>query len=267
MITERVTNLESFHVCPFKFKHDKFDSNNPKIILATSIWDIIHIAHQYPAMAKILADNFFDNVYESLMWEKNNIKKKQVMNMIDLAWEWIEEFKDNEKYFEVKSKFMINWILTTWSYDCLVIEKDWTPHIFDFKTTNNKSFYWDDKRAEKFQIKMYAYYVMKSMWYKSIKVSYEVYVKAKKSSKASRLRVTKKFKLDDISELIESTCEDFALANDTWVYRTKPFNSDWKKTSHCWFCPMRNQESADAAWLPLCPNMADNTQIDWEISF
>jgi hypothetical protein len=44
--------------------------------------------------------------------------------MIDLAQQRVEEFKDYEKYFEVKNSMVISGVLVTGSYDCLIIDKD-----------------------------------------------------------------------------------------------------------------------------------------------
>jgi len=55
-----------------------------------------------------MADIFFDETVPSLTGNKDNIAKKQLHNIIDLARDRIEEYKDYEKFFEVKNTVNIN---------------------------------------------------------------------------------------------------------------------------------------------------------------
>lgn len=108
--------------------------------------------------------------------------------MIELSRKRIEEFKDKEKYFEIKNTVVINGLVVTWSYDCLVFEEDWL-HLFDFKTAGNIDYY--KNRIEKKQIMIYAYMIMNKMGIDKLKVSYQIYIKWKGNTKATIARKTK----------------------------------------------------------------------------
>jgi len=260
--TERVTWLESFAWCPYKYKNVPFDTSDPQTIMNTSIWDIAHIAHQYPQMAHILCDQFFDDVVPEVLWSRDNIKKEQTHNIINLAKDWIEEFKDNEKYFEVKTRMMIWWVMVTWSYDCLVVEKDWSFHLFDYKTAASLSAYsnWN----EKLQVMIYAYFIMKKFDVDRIKVSYQIYVKWKNNTKARAVRKTKTFYarwiewswdeyIWNIFGIVEKVCKRFKLATEMDTFYPNNRNEDWSFLSTCFYCPIRDWKSADKAWLKICP--------------
>lgn len=202
--------------------------------------------------------------------------------MIELAEEWIEEYKDNEKVFEIKNVMLIDGVMLTWSYDCLVKEKEGDEvlyHLIDFKTTANLDYY--SNRVEKKQVQLYAYIIMKEKGLEKIKVSYQIYVKWKDNTKVSKARKTKLFYMkkawiinqidyiDDIENKVLSMIEYYRLSRELDYYPPSPTNEDWSGTSHCWFCPLRNQELADLHGTEMCPAKKDNSFInpDWEIDF
>ncbi len=279
MFNERVTSLESHALCSWKFKHVPFDGSNIKTFMSTNVWDIVHLSHQYPELAMEMCDIFFDQTLPSITGERNNIAKEQVHNIIKLATKWIDEFKENIKYFEVKNTMVINGMIVTWSYDCLLLDNDWELHLFDYKTTNNIDFYknWIEKK----QIMIYAYMVMKKMQLDKLKVSYQIYVKWKDNTKAKAVRKTKVLYMntcwllnqidyiDDIETKVFKIIDDYKWSKERDLYRPKPVNEDGSKLSSCRYCPMRDGESAAKAWLSICPAAADwaTLDIDQEILF
>jgi len=285
MIKEKVTWLESYAICPYKYKHVPFDWSNIKTFEAVNVWDIVHLAHQYPDMADIMADIFFDDTLPTLTWSKNNIAKKQIHNIIALARNRIKEYDWYEKFFEVKNTININWVIVTWSYDCLVKEPDPDVengilyHLIEFKTTSNLDYY--SNWIEKKQIMLYWYMIMKKFNIEKIKVTYQIYVKWKDNIKATAERKSKILYLkkawiinqidyiDDIESKVFTIIDNYKLSSEMDYWRPSPKNEDWSDCSHCWFCPLRNAESAADIWMEICPAKKDNSKIDidWEIDF
>lgn len=279
MFTERVTSLENFSLCPLKFDKVKFDGNNIETFIAVEIWTIVHLWHQYPEMAHIMCDVFFDHTLPAITWQRSNIKKEQLHNIIELSKQRIEEFKDNTKYFEVKNTVVINGMIVTWSYDCLVHDDDWELHLFDFKTAGNIDYY--KNRIEKKQIMIYAYMIMQKMGIDKLKVSYQIYIKGKDNTKATVARKTKvlyKNKcwlinqidyIDDIEKKVFNIIDNYKLSKEMDMYWPKPLNEDWSACSACRYCKLRNWDTASEIWQDICPAMTNNASIDfnWEIEF
>lgn len=279
LLTERVTWLEGYALCPYKYDKVKFDGSKVETFIAVSIWDIVHLAHQYPELAHMMCDIFFDETLPSITGNRNNIQKEQTHNIIELSKKWIEEFKDNLKYFEVKNTVVINGMIVTWSYDCLVLDDNWEPHLFDFKTASNIDYYknWIEKK----QIMIYAYIIMKKLNIDKLKVSYQIYIKWKGNTKATVERKSKvlyKNKcwllnqidyIDDIEKKVFDIIDNYKSSKDLWFYRPKPINEDWSKCSACRYCPMSNWEKAAEYWLPICPDISNSAtiDIDQDISF
>lgn len=272
---DRVTSFESYAVCPYAWKNVPVWGNWWfEMWLNVTMWDITHLAHQYPESAHRLCDMFFDETYPKMFDKRDNILKKQLHNLIDLTSEWREEFKDKKKEFEVKTTMAINWVLVTGSYDCLVEEGEWLYHLFDYKTTSNIDYY--NNWIEKKQVMFYAYFVMKAKEVDSVKVSYEIYVKSKNTDKVSRVRKTKMFYrykhhqgkqidyIDDIEKKIYKILDDYKLSQDWDYYKPIPINEDWSQNTHCRFCPLRSQEKAYELWVDMCPERQDNAKIDEE---
>jgi len=279
MYSERVTALETFNSCPYNFRNIPFDGSNVNTYIAVETGNIVHIAHQYPVVANILCGIFFDETLPALTGERNNLKKEQTYKMIDLACWWIEEFKDYEKYFEVKNSMIIEWMLVTGSYDCLILDKDWTYWLFDYKTAANISYY--QNRVEKAQIMIYAYFIMKQFNVDKIKVSYQIYVKGKNNAKATTERKTKMMYLntcwnvnqieyiDNIWEKVERLVRNYKLAKENDIFCPKDQNDDGSANSKCRYCPLARGDKAAAMWLEICPlkSWGATLDSDGEINF
>lgn len=272
---DRVTGFESFAVCPYAWKNVPVWGNWwLEMWLNVTMWDITHLAHQYPESAHRLCDMFFDVTYPQLFGKRDNILKKQLHNLIDLTKEWRDEYKDCEKEFEVKTTITINGVLCTWSYDCLVKEPDGHYHLFDYKTTSNIDYY--NNWIEKKQVMFYAYFIMMAKEVDEVEVSYEIYVKSKNTDKVSRVRKTKWFYrykhsqwkqidyIDRIEEKVYHILDEYKTSQDWEYYEAKPINEDWSQNTHCWFCPLRSQEKAYELWVEMCPAKKDNATIDAE---
>lgn len=271
---DRVTSFESYAVCPYAWKNVPSGSWTSDMWINVTMWDITHLAHQYPETAHRLCDMFFDETYPRLTWKRDNIMKKQLNNLIDLTQERREEFKECEKEFEVKTTMVINGVLCTWSYDCLVKEADGLYHLFDYKTTSNIDYY--NNWIEKKQVMFYAYFIMIQKNVDQVKVSYEIYVKSKWTDKVSKVRKSKIFYkyshkqwkqidyIDEIEAKIFKILDDYKLSQDWDYYEPIPINEDWSHNSHCWFCPLRDADKAYELWLEMCPAKKDNATIDDE---
>lgn len=271
IITERVSSLEGFWVCPLKFDLVKFDGTDPNTMTNTIIGDIVHYAHQDWGMAVLLCHQFFDEIYPKIHGELNNIMKKQTLNIIDLAQEWVQEHKDHRKYFEVKTTMDIWWLIATGTYDCLTINEEQFHHLFDFKTTASMLYY--SSWSEKYQIMNYAYMVMIKLWLSKIMVSYELYVKGKNNDKVKKVRMSKMFYLhrkdddfkgsymENIEDLVFKLAKNYVAAKKSGFYLPKAYNDEGKPTSACWYCPMATKKKADEAWLPMCPTKIDQSEI------
>ncbi|HPC34137.1 MAG TPA: PD-(D/E)XK nuclease family protein [Candidatus Absconditabacterales bacterium] len=278
MIKEKVTGLESYAICPYKYKHVPFDGSNIKTFEAVNVGDIVHLAHQYPDMADIMADIFFDDTLPTLTGSKNNIAKKQIHNIIALARNRIKEYDGYEKFFEVKNTININGVIVTGSYDCLVKEPDPDVengilyHLIEFKTTSNLDYY--SNWIEKKQIMLYGYMIMKKFNIEKIKVTYQIYVKGKDNIKATAERKSKILYLkkagiinqidyiDDIESKVFTIIDNYKLSSEMDYWRPSPKNEDGSDCSHCWFCPLRNAESAADIGMEICPAKKDNSKID-----
>lgn len=271
MYTERTTGLESFAVCPHKFANVPFDWSNIKTIIALEVGNIVHIAHQYPAMAIMLCDKFFDVVLPSLTGERDNLMKTQTLKMIDLAAEWIEEFDKVEKYFEIPNNAFIEWLRLTGSYDCLMI-KDWEFHLWDYKTTANINYY--QNWIEKVQALVYSFFIMEQYNVDKVTFTYQIYVKWKNNTKVESARKTKtmyRYKqnllnqdeyIDNVEETVKKIAKNYIEAHETGWFLPEDKNPDGSDTSACRYCPMRNAQAAEDAGLEVCPTKKDLTVID-----
>jgi hypothetical protein len=47
LISERVTSIEAFGVCPKKYNEIPFDGSNVDTIVNMTVGDVVHLAHQY----------------------------------------------------------------------------------------------------------------------------------------------------------------------------------------------------------------------------
>jgi len=274
LISERVTWLESFNLCPYKYKNIPFDGQNVDTMMAVNTWDIVHLAHQYPEVAAILCDKFFDETIPAITGQRNNLKKEQLHKMIDLACLWIDEFKPFDKYFEVKNSMVIEWVLVTWSYDCLVIEKDWGYRLFDYKTAGNISYY--KNWIEKAQVMIYSYFIMKQFKVDRVKVSYQIYVKWKDNAKATVERKTKIFYankcwnvnqidyIDNVFEKVERLVRNFRAAKESDMFVPKDINEDWSACSACMYCPLRRSDTAAEIGMEICPLKSQSATLDMD---
>ena len=278
IISERVTGLESFALCPQKYNKVPFDGSNSQTIVTVTIWDILHLAHNYPTIAQILADEFFDIDVPKLLWKRDNLLKKQMDWMINLARDWIREFEKNDKRFEVKTTMMIEDVLVSGTYDCLVEESDWF-HLFDYKTTGNINYYanW----LEKLQPIIYSYFIMSRYKLKELKFSYQLYIKWKDNWKVSTIRKTKmmyRWKqnklnqidyIDDIEWKAKQLARSFRQAKETWFFPPKNTNSDGSPLSACRYCPLSNATKAWILWQDVCIFYRDQSSIFswWGIDF
>lgn len=273
MITERVTWLESFNACPHKYNKVPFDWSNIDTLVAVTTGDIVHIAHQYPSVATILADIFFNQTLVELTGSRNNLKFEQTQKMIDLACWWIDKYKNFEKYFEVKNSMIIEWVMVTWSYDCLMIDADWSYHLWDYKTAWSISYY--SNRVEKVQPLIYSYFCMKQFWIDKLKFTYLIYVKWKDNNKVTVEEKTmtmyknkvwllnNKEYIDNVEEKVKKICNDYKNAKESWWFFPSDTNEDWSASSCCWYCPMRNADKAAEYWLEVCPLKKDLSSLDW----
>lgn len=251
MITERVSSLESFGNCPKKYNEVPFDWTNVKTIIATGMWDILHLAHQNPGLALVLADIFSTQTVPELTGSRDNFLKIQLETMIDKACAWIEEFKDYEKYFETKNSMIIEWVYVTGSYDCLIVDKDWTYWMFDYKSAANINYY--SNWQEKWQPLIYSYFVMKQFGVDKIKFSYEIYVKGKDNGKVTVVRKTKMLYkdkinmvgqsdyIDNVEEKVTRLVRNFRLAKESEFFVPNRYTEDGSQVWCCHYCPLRQQ--------------------------
>lgn len=267
MITERVSSLENFYNCPHKYDNVPFDGSSIKTFIAVSTWDILHVSHQYPDKALLLANEFCDVTIPTLTGNRDNILKEQILMLIEKSRSRIEEFKDKKKWFEVKNVMIIEWVIVTWSYDALIQEDDGTYHMFDFKTASNINYY--ANRLEKLQPLVYTYFVMVQHKIESMLFSYEIYVKSKSTSKITVYRKTKMMYMkkhnqvnqveyiDDIENKVKKVLENYRMAKETEFFQPQ-------RCSSCFYCPLRN------AWENQCQLWKDQSVIideSQEISF
>lgn len=262
IITERVSSLEWFANCPKKYNEIAFDGTNAKTIIATGMWDILHGAHQNPWLALVLANIFSTQTVPILLGKKDNFIKIQLETMINLACGWIEEFKDYEKYFETKNSMVIAWVYVTGSYDCLIIDKDGSYRMFDYKSAGNINYY--ANREEKWQPLIYAYFVMVQFNVDRIKFSYEIYVKGKDNGKVTVVRKTKilyRYKhneinqedyIDNVEEKVTRLVRNYRLAKESDFFVPNRRTPSWEQVWCCYYCPLRTLEDAEKIGKPQC---------------
>jgi len=272
LIKERCTSIEAYGCCPHKYNEVKFDENDIKTFIAVEIGKIVHTGHQYPETAHILADILFNEVLPAIEWKKDNIAKEQLHNIIEESRKRIAEFKDYSKEFEVQQTMLISGMLVTGSYDCHMIDKDWTHRLRDYKTAWWKWYY--DSRTEKFQVQLYAYIIMKQFNLEKIKVTYQVYVKWKGNTKVSVERITKMFYMwkawllntaeyiDEIAKRVEKLVDNFRMSKESGFFQPQDHNMKWDPTTACRYCNLRNKEEAAKIWQECCPLKLDRSSIE-----
>lgn len=243
--TQRVTMLESYYACPQKF-HEEPWTDDIKKTIAMYTWDIWHIAHQYPSLARKMAVHFCKNVVKDLTGTCDNILLWQLNQIIDIAEKYIATYKERwtDLNYEIKLNKATGGLFVTWSSDCVLTHSDWTMEIHDYKITKSKAWYED--WSEKLQPIAYSNFIMTLFDLEKIDFSYIIY---EKKATVQVHKITKTFSKEETEEKLQNIAEEYISAEDSGLYFPK-------RNKFCFFCSLKKE------WR--CELYKDNSSVNWK---
>lgn len=243
MYSISVTQLESFLMCPKKYIEVWFSWDAIKMFL----WDIAHIAHRYPNVAKRQAKLFYQHIQD--MWREVTNEYHNLMQIIKEAEVFIESNNTKNIYYELKLWWYIEWVRLTWTLDCVIHDTLKNKlDIVDFKTTGSLSYYKDTD--DKLQKSIYSYLLMNLYWIKETTFTYKVYQTWTNIKQEDYKEV---FLYESVKKLVEDNVKLFCLIKDSWVYYPQV-------NKFCFWCPLYKSETALSLWKKQCDLYIDKSR-------
>lgn len=145
-ISVRASKAWVLNVCPYKFKNDK---SEPKI-KDSYLGHIVHTYARHPEMWEVLIDYYMSQVHTDI--KVRPILRKMFKN-ID---KFLQDIRDKGGDIKFEVPFATRIVERDWEYvwmtgtaDMVVIWKDLSVSVFDWKTTNNIDFYENKYRENK----------------------------------------------------------------------------------------------------------------------
>jgi len=234
IIEIRTTNLESFWLCPMKYRKSKVDWNKDYF----EFGKVVHNAIQ----AYVFNPGIKSDILEFVCEYKPDYCSKvwSYLNLVDdnILAHWYRAIL-NEVSWMIEIHYWKYKILIEWTAD-LIFKRDWVDWyiIWDIKTSKAEWKEWVlEKKLQRF---VYTYMLWQKVWFDSV-LWFEYMIFTKHVHPRFQSLWTYKLTQQEMEDKIKSLIVSY-------IYSLEHDDRPAIKNQYCWWCPLKKNKKCPIYW-------------------